>query len=128
MAFLLTDSTIESLKKVVESTMDFTCDVLRATAGSADTYGQDTENTFNTFLTGLICSFGLTGTEKETPQADFTQYQPVLRVPVGTDILLTDRVANITDRHGQVVQPSVFEIVAITPRKGSILVALEAVV
>lgn len=110
--------------------MDFTCVIERAGSTAPDEGGQDVPGDWEDlpppaeFPDGQPCYFKPESTELDTERGEYVHSAASLKLPSGTDVLLTDRVTQIKDRAGVEVQPGTFEITALTPRRASILLTL----
>lgn len=110
--------------------MDFTCVIERAGSTEPDEGGQDVPGDWENlpppaeFPDGQPCYYKGESSEFDTDRGEYVKTSPTLKLPVGTDVKLVDRITQITDRQGVQVQPGTFEITALTPRLGSILLSL----
>jgi hypothetical protein len=124
--YLITDRTIEKVKGLVERLMDFTCSIERAATSTTDDYGQDVPSGWVVAHAGVICSYKASSIEKNQRTSEFVETDPQMKMPLGTDVLLTDRITAVKDRHGIAVEPGTFEIKSITPRMGNLLLVLSS--
>lgn len=110
--------------------MDFTCVIERAGNTAPDEGGQDVAGDWEAlpppddFPEGQPCYFKPESTELDTERGEYVKSSPTLKLPFDTDVTLQDRITQIKDRAGVEVQPGTFEITALTPRRGSILLTL----
>jgi len=124
---IFTDKVIDQVAAVQEGFMDFTCLIERATTTTPDDWNNDEPGDFETLPDRVVCSFKPALEEIDKATGQFVSVPARVKMPLGTDVRLTDRIVDLKDRHGNSVEPYRFEIKSITPRLGNLKLILQAV-
>jgi hypothetical protein len=127
---LISDRVLGKLRNVVERTMVYTCDVERPTPTGTKDENNQPLYTWETYLTGQKCAFTtLSGGEKQDNQVAYYISTYKLILPYGTDITVLDRVKNLRDRGGNLVDSTVqrYEIKDRLPSETDITFVIQAI-
>ncbi len=132
---LLSDRAIAKARYVIERAMTYTCDVERPTSAGVDGYGHPLPPTWVTHLTNQKCLLipfvvgsTRTGEQQNVNTAyDVGAFKQIF--PYATDITVLDRVLNLRDRTGALVDGTVqhYEIKDRLPSETDVTLVIQAI-
>lgn len=133
----ISDRVNAKLRNVSERFMVYTCDTKRASSTGDDDYTQPNETDWGNQpykLTGQKCSLSPLSAAVATGEVQNRNRAMVLsryrlEFPYGTDVLLIDRVYNLKDRDGNLIDPTAlhFEAKDLIPDDTSLALTIEAI-
>jgi hypothetical protein len=133
----ISDRVNAKLRNVAERFMTCTCDTKRANSSGDDSYSQPNVTDWDTQpynLTNQKCGLSPLALGGSTGEAQ-DRYRSIvinryrLEFPYGADVLLIDRIYNLRDRDGNLVDPTALHYEAIDriPDDTSLTIAVEAI-
>lgn len=125
--FLFSDRLIAQVKDIQLSTMDFTCQIERNSTESEDDWNDENPEDYQSLPDRVACSFKPASEEMDRKTGQYVEVPAKVKMPLGTDVRLNDRLIDIRDRNDIAVEPSRFEIKSITPRIGNLKLVLQAI-
>jgi hypothetical protein len=133
---LLNSHALNMLRGVRQQAFHYRCTIQRGESPGTDDYGHPMpipEDAWANHLVDVPCAFlpkggGQQG-ERTGADTNYTAGLPELHVPPGTDVRVSDRISEIKNRAGDVVEATVpyYNIVQVVPRETYTLLLLEAI-
>jgi hypothetical protein len=125
--FLITNQLKLQIEAIQQSTMDYTCSIERNNSISDDSWKNENPADYQPLPDRVACSYKPQMTEIDQKTGQFVSVPAKMKMPLDTDIRLTDRVIDIQDRNGIGALPFRFEITSITPKIGHKSLIVQAI-